>query len=106
MVLNAPQADQIKLVRMLATKSAIAARCDACRSYMDGSQGESLKEQILARYAKISAPGQSRLAKILPKPEAKQRKKRGGIKMRNRNEKYEMTMSRKLQNKVMFGPDA
>ena len=92
MVIKAPQADQIKIVRMLATKTAIAARVDACRSALDGSQGEALKEQILARYAKISAPGQSKLAKILPKPEAKQRKKRGGIKMRNRNEKYQMTM--------------
>jgi len=88
LVTNAPQADQIKLVRMLSTKTAIAARIDAARSALDGSQGEALKEQILARYAKISAPGQSKLAKILPKPEAKQRKKRGGVKMRNRNEKY------------------
>ena len=96
MVTNAPASDQTKLVRMLATKTAIAARVDACRSSLDGSQGEALKEQILARYAKISAPGQSKLAKILPKPEAKARKKRGGAKLRNRNEKYQMTMQRKL----------
>ena len=65
-----------------------------------------LKEQIIARYAKISAPGQSKLAKILPKPEAKPRKKRGGAKMRNQKEKYAMTQSRKLQNTMKFGPDA
>jgi len=91
---------------MLATKTAIASRVDAARSSLDGSQGEKLKEGILVRYAKISAPGQSKLAKILPKPEAKMRKKRGGIKMRNRNEKYEMTMQRKLQNRIAFGPEA
>ena len=91
---------------MLATKTAIAARIDACRSSLDGRQGEALKEQILVRYAKITAPGQSKLAKILPKPEAKPRKKRGGAKLRNRNEKYQMTMQRKLQNKMAFGPDA
>lgn len=91
---------------MLATKTALASRIDAARTFLDGSQGEALKEQILIRYAKISAPGQSKLAKILPKPEAKPRKKRGGIKMRNRNEKYQMTMQRKLQNKMAFGPDA
>ena len=44
MVLNAPQGDQIKIIRMLATKTAIAARVDACRSSLDGSQGEALKE--------------------------------------------------------------
>ena len=91
---------------MLATKTAIAARIDACRSSLDGRQGEASKEQILVRYAKITAPGQSKLAKILPKPEAKPRKKRGGAKLRNRNEKYQMTMQRKLQNKMAFGPDA
>lgn len=83
MVTNAPQPDKIKLVRMLSTKTAIASRVDACRTHPDGKQGELLKEGILARYAKISAPGQAKLAKILPKPEAKMRKKRGGAKMRN-----------------------
>ena len=42
---------------MLSTKTAIAARIDAARSSLDGSQGEALKEGIIARYAKISAPG-------------------------------------------------
>jgi len=42
---------------MLSTKTALAARIDACRSSLDGAQGELLKEGIIARYAKISAPG-------------------------------------------------
>ena len=92
MVTRAPQADQIKIVRMLASKTALAARVDACRTHPDGSHGEKLKEDIIARYSKISAPGQSKLAKILPKPIDKPRKKRGGAKFRNMKLKYAMTM--------------
>ena len=75
MVTKAPQADQIKIVRMLASKTALAARVDACRTQPDGGHGEKLKEDIIMRYNKISAPGQSKLAKILPKPIDKPRKK-------------------------------
>ena len=57
MVTGAPQADQIKILRMLATKTALAARVDACGTQPDGSHGEKLKEDIIVRYAKISAPG-------------------------------------------------
>ena len=92
MVTRAPQADQIKIVRMLATKTALTARIDACGTHPDGSQGEKLKQDIKERYAKISAPGQTKLAKILPKPIDKPRKKRGGAKFRNMKLKYAMTM--------------
>jgi U4/U6 small nuclear ribonucleoprotein PRP31 len=57
MVKNAPANDQIKLMRMLSTKTALAARVDAAGTYPDGEQGECFKQQILDRYAKISAPG-------------------------------------------------
>ena len=50
MVTRAPQADQIKIVRMLASKTALAARVDACRTHPDGSHGEKLKEEIIMRY--------------------------------------------------------
>ena len=77
---------------MLATKTALTARIDACGTHPDGSQGEKLKQDIKERYAKISAPGQTKLAKILPKPIDKPRKKRGGAKFRNMKLKYAMTM--------------
>ena len=94
-VKNAPMSDQIKLVRMLATKSALAARIDAAGTHPSGDEGEKLKQGILDRYAKISAPGQPRLVKILPKPDEKKCKKRGGKKFRNQKLKYAMTMTRK-----------
>jgi U4/U6 small nuclear ribonucleoprotein PRP31 len=106
MVRNAPSGDQIKLIRMLATKTALTARIDACGTHPKGDEGERLREQIIERYGKISAPGQSRLGKILPKPDDKPRKKRGGSKYRNMKLKYAMTMQRKLQNTMAFGVDA
>ena len=96
MVTRAPQADQIKIVRMLASKTALTARVDACRTHPDGSHGEKLKEDIITRYQKISAPNQRPLAKILPKPIDKPHKKRGGKKFRNMKLKYETTKLRKM----------
>jgi U4/U6 small nuclear ribonucleoprotein PRP31 len=91
---------------MLASKSALTARVDACRTHPKGDEGERMREQIIERYQKISAPGQSKLAKILPKPDDKPRKKRGGAKYRNMKLKYAMTMQRKLENTMAFGPEA
>lgn len=65
-----------------------------------------MREGIIARYHKISAPGQSKLTKILPKPDDKPRKKRGGAKKQNQKLKYAMTMQRKLNNQIAFGPNA
>ena len=91
---------------MLASKTALTARIDVCGTHPKGDEGERMREQIIERYAKISAPGQSKLAKILPKPDDKPRKKRGGAKYRNMKLKYAMTMHRKLENTVAFGVDA
>ena len=46
------------------------------------------------------------MGKILPKPDDKPRKKRGGAKYRNMKLKYAMTMHRKLENTMVFGVDA
>lgn len=43
MVKNAPTSDQIKIVRMLATKTALAARIDAVGTHPNGEEGEKLK---------------------------------------------------------------
>ena len=65
-----------------------------------------MREAIIERYQKISAPGQSALTKILAKPDDKPRKKRGGAKKQNQKLKFEMTMQRKLHNQVAFGTQA
>ena len=95
--------DQLKMVRMLASKSALASRVDVCRTHKDGSEGQKMRDGIVARYSKITAPGQSRLTKILAKPDDKPRKKRGGAKKQNQKLKFAMTQHRKLHNQVAFG---
>jgi RNA processing factor Prp31 len=46
----------MQVVRMLATKSALAARIDACGSSQTGVEGRKLKDGILIRFDKILAP--------------------------------------------------
>jgi U4/U6 small nuclear ribonucleoprotein PRP31 len=94
------------MIRMLASKTALTSRVDVCKTYPDGSQGEQMREGILLRYSKITAVGQNKLNKILAKPDDKPRKKRGGAKKQNQKLKFEMTMQRKLQNKIAFGVTA
>jgi U4/U6 small nuclear ribonucleoprotein PRP31 len=91
---------------MLASKTALTARIDVCGTHPKGDEGRKMREQIEERYAKITAPGQSRLGKILPKPDDRPRKKRGGAKYRNMKLKYAMTMARKLENTMAFGVEA
>ncbi len=94
------------MIRMLAAKTALTTRVDICKTYPSGEKGSEWREGIVARYMKITAPGQNKLSKILPKPDDKPRKKRGGAKKQNQKLKFEMTMQRKLQNKVAFGVNA
>ena len=91
---------------MLATKTALAARIDACGTCSDGSEGQKLRQGILVRFDKIISPQQPKLRKPLPKPDDKIRKKRGGRKFRNMRLKYQMTVTRKMQNIVPFGAEA
>mmetsp|Transcript_1977 Transcript_1977/g.2942 ORF Transcript_1977/g.2942 Transcript_1977/m.2942 type:complete len:128 (+) Transcript_1977:828-1211(+) len=91
MVKMAPVDHQTQLLRMLSTKSGLAARIDNFKQHRDGSYGVKLRKEIQERFQAIQAPGQARLAKVLPKPEEKKGKRRGGKKYRNQNEKYEMT---------------
>lgn len=68
---------------MLSSKTALTARIDFFKTYPSGDQGTKMREAIIDRYQKISAPGQSALTKILAKPDDKPRKKRGGAKKQN-----------------------
>ena len=106
LALGAPPKFGMQIIRMLATKTALAARIDACGTCADGREGRKLREGILQRFDKIIAPQQPKLRKALPKPDEKIRKKRGGRKFRNMRLKYQMTMTRKMQNIVPFGAEA
>ena len=103
---SAPPKFSMQIIRMLATKTALAARIDSCGTYPTGIEGQKLRQGILLRFEKIMAPQQPKLRKPLPKPDDKVRKKRGGKKFRNMRLKYQMTMTRKLTNIMAFGAEA
>jgi RNA processing factor Prp31 len=46
----------MQIIRMLSTKTALAARIDACGSSNDGNEGKKLRQGILERFDKIIAP--------------------------------------------------
>ena len=78
----------MQVLRMLSTKTALAARIDAAGSSLNGNEGKKLREGIIIRFGKIVAPQQSKLRKALPKPDDRPRRKRGGKKFRNMRLKY------------------
>ena len=96
----------MQVVRMLAAKTALAARMDAVGSQPSGKYGQEQRQGIVVRFGKISAPQMPKLRKALPKPDDKPRRKRGGKKFRNMKLKYQMTQARKMQNIIPFGSEA
>lgn len=47
LVKETPQEDQLKMIRMLASKSALTSRIDVCKTYPAGDQGASIREAII-----------------------------------------------------------
>ena len=54
---------------------------------------------------KIQEPQQPKQKKILPRPDEKPRRKRGGKRMRSLKLRMEQTEVNKLKNRMKFGPD-
>ena len=52
---------------------------------------------------KIQEPQQAKIIKPLPKPDDKPRRKRGGKRMRNKNQRYAYTEIRLMKNRMKFG---
>jgi len=104
LVKNAPSDFQIRVIRMLTTKCALAARVDAFRKSPNGEEGRKIKEKIMSRFHKIQEPPPAQTKKPLPIPEDKPRKHRAGKRLKNQREKYAMTEYRKYAGRVNFGP--
>jgi len=133
LVKETPEDFQNQAIRMLASKCSLASRVDAYRkvdikttneNFKDNNfnesendntkvpensnvtkEGEKLKEGILKRLYKIQQPQQPILKKVLPKPDDKPRKRRGGKRMRSIKKRYELTEMRKMKNRMKFGTD-
>jgi len=105
MVKNAPKEFQVKLVRLLSTNCAKAARVDSLRTDLTGSIGRDLKNKMYARFDKIQEPPPPKLRKPLAAPDDKPKRRRGGKKYRNLKEKTAMTEFRRQANRMKFGAE-
>lgn len=59
----------------------------------------------MKKMGKIQEPQQPKQKKILPRPDEKPRRKRGGKRMRSLKLRMEQTEVNKLKNRMKFGPD-
>ena len=67
--------------------------------------GEGFRDFIMKKLGKIQEPQQPKQKKILPRPDDKPRKTRGGKRMRSIKVRMEQTQMRKLKNRTKFGPE-
>lgn len=91
-----------KAARLVAAKSTLAARVDACHESSDGHVGQMLREEIEKKLDKLTEPPPVKFVKPLPKPIDAGRKKRGGKRVRKMKERYAMTEFRKQANRLNF----
>lgn len=91
------------VVKILANKTALAARPDSQHQAADGSIGSLQLEKVQYRIEKLIEPPQVKNNKALPKPLDKASKKRGGRRVRKMKERLGMTDMRKKANRMNFG---
>lgn len=91
-----------KAARLVATKSTLAARVDACHESPDGRIGRQLRDEIERKLDKLQEPPPVKFVKPLPKPIDQSKKKRGGKRVRKMKERYAMTEFRKHANRMNF----
>ncbi|XP_011311945.1 U4/U6 small nuclear ribonucleoprotein Prp31 [Fopius arisanus] len=91
-----------KAARLVAAKSVLAARVDACHESTDAQIGRSLREEIEKKLDKLQEPPPVKFIKPLPKPIDPGRKKRGGKRVRKMKERYAITEFRKHANRMNF----
>ncbi|KAF2883843.1 hypothetical protein ILUMI_22312 [Ignelater luminosus] len=101
-VQNSPPDLRRKAARLVAAKSILAARVDACHESADGRIGKMFREEIEKKLDKLQEPPPVKFVKPLPKPVEAPRKKRGGKRVRKMKERYAMTEFRKHANRMNF----
>lgn len=92
-----------KAARLVAAKSVLAARVDACHESVHGEIGLKFKEDIEKKLDKLQEPPPVKFIKPLPKPIEGSKKKRGGKRVRKMKERYALTEFRKQANRMNFG---
>lgn len=87
------------IAKIVANKSAIAARLDSLHTYPDGSEGMKLREEIEKKLDKLLEPPPVKAIKPLPPPIDVPGKKRGGRSVRKMKERMAVTDFRKAANR-------
>ena len=93
---------KVKAIRILSAKIILAARCDAARTSKDGSDGRMFREQVMTTIDKVIRPPKQKGHRILPKPDEKLSKRRGGKQARRAKAANEQTEMAKLANRMKF----
>ena len=118
LVTTAPGHLQKKVMKQVAAKISLAARCDSAHANKLHGRGGSnnsnqlnedfaapgrlFRQEILAKIAKFQEPEKAQNLKALPKPDLSTKKRRGGKKVRRMKERFETTELQKQANKRSF----
>lgn len=102
-----PKEFQLKAVRVLCGKIALAARADQYKGedYSD-TVGRKLLGEVENKIAKWQEPPPPKMPKPLSAPDDTPKKRRGGKRKRAIKERYKMTALREAQNRIPFGLEA
>ncbi|ESQ29467.1 hypothetical protein EUTSA_v10023432mg [Eutrema salsugineum] len=100
---STPPGLRMRASRLLAAKSALAARVDSARGDPLGTEGKAFRELIGKKIERWQEPPPARQPKPLPVPDSEPKKRRGGRRLRKMKERYAVTDMRKLANRMAFG---
>lgn len=92
-----------KAARLVASKSALAARVDGFHESVDGKVGDDLRAEVESKFDKWQEPPPVKMVKPLPAPIDQARKKRGGRRARKMKERLGLSELRKQANRMNFG---
>ncbi|CRG98162.1 U4/U6 small nuclear ribonucleoprotein PRP31, putative [Plasmodium gallinaceum] len=104
-VQSVPDSYKKKAIKLLAGKCSLAARIDYFKKYREGQYGLLLRENVISHLIKLQEPLPMKQKKILPMPDEKRRRRRGGRRYRKLKEKTQITELRKQINRLPFGPN-
>ncbi|ESQ37474.1 hypothetical protein EUTSA_v10003005mg [Eutrema salsugineum] len=100
---STPPELRLRVSKLLACKSTLAARIDAVKGDPSGKNGKAFREEIRNKIDKLQEPCLARQPKQLPVPNTNPKKRRGGRRLRKTKERYAVTEMRKQANRVAFG---
>eukprot|EP00878_Enallax_costatus_P019722 GHUV01020815.1.p1 GENE.GHUV01020815.1~~GHUV01020815.1.p1 ORF type:complete len:423 (+),score=111.92 GHUV01020815.1:457-1725(+) len=102
LIQQTPPALQAKAARLVGAKCTLLARIDAYGQDPSGETGQKFKTEMATKIEKWQEPPPAKTVKPLPAPDAEQKKRRGGRRLRKMKERYGLTDMRKAANRMNF----